>query len=134
MGVGVSGGIGSIGWTLRQGEAGFLLTVIRPIAGLAIIPAVWMLFQTIPLNTGLAHPIWLSAEQALGYRISGSISVNPGATLLALSQYLSMLAVVLLAAPISFDPARGEWGFFGFFGAADMGGRGMYGPGAKGFS
>src|SRR5258708_39542571 len=92
MGVGVSGGIGSIGWTLRQGEAGFLLTVIRPIAGLAIIPAVWMLLQTIPLNTGLTHPIWLSAEQALGYRISGSISVNPGATLLALGQYVAMLA------------------------------------------
>jgi len=73
----LSGGIGVVAGTLRQGEAGFLLTVIRPIAGFAIIPAVWMLFQIIPLNhTGLAHPIWQSAEQALGYRISGSISVK----------------------------------------------------------
>src|SRR5258708_34170443 len=120
MGVGVSGGIGSIGWTLRQGEAGFLLTVIRPIAGLAIIPAVWMLFQTIPLNTGLAHPIWLSAEQALGYRISGSISVNPGATLLALSQYLSMLAVLLLGAALAFHPAPGDRVFFFFMWATAL--------------
>ena len=35
---------------LRQGDAGFLLAVMRPIAGVALIPAVWMLFQAIPLN------------------------------------------------------------------------------------
>jgi hypothetical protein len=130
----LSGGIAIIAWTLRQGEAGFLLTVIRPIAGLAIIPAVWMLFQTIPLNTGLAHPIWLSAEQALGYRISGSISVNPGATLLALGQYLSMLAVVLLAAAIAVDRARAEWVLFALMAATALVAVVMIGHDAMGFT
>jgi hypothetical protein len=117
----VSGGIAIVAGTLRQGEAGFLLTVIRPIAGLAIIPAVWMLFQMIPLNhTGLAHPIWQSAEQALGYRISGSISVDPGATLLALGQYLSILAIILLAAAVAVDRARAEWVLFALVAATAL--------------
>ena len=117
----LSGGIGVVAGTLRQGEAGFLLTVIRPIAGFAIIPAVWMLFQIIPLNhTGLAHPIWQSAEQALGYRISGSISVNPGATLLALGRYMSILAVMLLAAAVAVDRERAEWILFALVGATAL--------------
>jgi hypothetical protein len=107
--------------SLRQGEAGFLLPVIRPIVGLAMIPAVWMLFQIVPLdNTGLAHPIWQSAEQALGSRIGGSISVNPGATLVALGQYLSMLAVTLLAAAVAVDRQRAEWVLFALVAAAAL--------------
>jgi hypothetical protein len=109
----LSVGTAIIAVTLRQGEAGFLLTVIRPIACLAIIPAVWMLVQVVPLNNpGLTHPIWQSAEQALGYPISGSISINPGATLLALGQYLSMLAVTLLATAVAVDRKRAEWILF----------------------
>ena len=107
--------------SLRQGEAGFLLPVIRPIVGLAMIPAVWMLFQIVPLdNTGLAHPIWQSAEQALGSRIGGSISVNPGATLVALGQYLSMFAVTLLAAAVAVDRQRAEWVLFALVAAAAL--------------
>ena len=107
--------------SLRQGEAGFLLPVIRPIVGLAMIPAVWMAFQIVPLdNTGWAPPIWQSAEQALGFRIGGSISVNPGATLVALGQYLSMLAVTLLAAAVAVDRQRAEWVLFALVAAAAL--------------
>ena len=117
----LSGGVAIVAGMLRQGEAGFLLTVMRPIAGMAMIPAVWMLFQTIPLNnTGLAHPIWQSAEQALGYRMSGSISVNPGATLLALGQYLSMLAITFLAAAVAVDRERAKWVLFALVAATAL--------------
>ena len=98
-----------------------MLPIIRPITCLAIIPAVWMLFQIVPLNNPeLAHPIWQSAEQALGYRISGSISVNPGATLLALGQYLSMLAVTLLTAAVAVDRERAEWVLFALVAATAL--------------
>jgi hypothetical protein len=117
----LSGGVAVVAGTLWQAEAGFLITVIRPIAGMAIIPALWMLFQTVPLNTtGLAHPIWHSAEEALGYRINGSISVNPGATLVTLGQYLSMLAVTLLAAAVAVDRKRAEWVLFALVAATAL--------------
>jgi hypothetical protein len=107
--------------SLRQGETGFLLTVIRPIFGLAMIPAAWILFQVVPLeNTGLSHPIWQSAEEALGSRMGGSISVNPGATLLALGQYLSILAATLLAAAVAVDRQRAVWVLFALVAATAL--------------
>ena len=57
---------------IRPGEAGFLSTVIRPIAIIAAIPAFWMLFQVLPLKTvGLDNPIWESAAAALGRPLAG---------------------------------------------------------------
>ena len=43
---------------LRQGDAGFLLAVMRPIAGVALIPAVWMLFKQFRSTT----VSWLGAR------------------------------------------------------------------------
>src|ERR1035437_9095733 len=62
------------------GASAFLATVIRPVAMVAVVPAVWMLIQVLPLKTiGLAHPIWESAAAALGRPLAGSISIDPGA-------------------------------------------------------
>ncbi len=102
-------GIAVVAGTIRQGEAGFLLSSLRPVVALAVIPAAWMLIQIVPLQgVGLAHPIWQSAAQALGHPISGSISIDPGATVLALGRYLSALAVMLLAAAVGGDRGRAE--------------------------
>ena len=55
-----------VGFRIRHGELDFLLSVIRPIALIAAIPALWMLIQVLPLGAiGLAHPIWESASAAL---------------------------------------------------------------------
>jgi hypothetical protein len=109
----MAGGIAVVAVTMRPGETEFLLSVVRPLAAVAAIPAVFMLFQVFPLRTtGLAHPIWQSAEQALGHPISGSISIDPGATLLALGQYLSASAVMLMAAAVGVDRKRAEWILF----------------------
>jgi len=106
-------GIAIVASTLRQGEAEFLLSIVRPLAAVAFIPALFMLFQVVPLKPGgLAHPIWQSAEQALGHPISGSISIDPGATVLAFGQYLTVLAVGLLAAAVAVDRERAEWILF----------------------
>ena len=61
-----AGLVAVVGFRIRHGELDFLLSVIRPIALVAVIPALWMLIQVLPLGAiGLAHPIWESASAAL---------------------------------------------------------------------
>jgi hypothetical protein len=93
--------------TLRPGETNFLISVIRPWLVIAAIPALWIALQALPLRA-FAHPIWQSAGAALGYPIAGAISVDPGATVLALGQYLSLAAVALLSAAVGVDRQRAE--------------------------
>jgi hypothetical protein len=95
---------------IRPGEAGFLSTTIRPAAIFAALPALWMLFQMLPLKTiGLAHPIWEGAAAALGRPITGSISIDPGDTLISLGRYLSAVAIALVAVAVATDRRRSEW-------------------------
>jgi hypothetical protein len=95
---------------IRAGEASFLATVIRPVAIVAAVPAVWMLIQVLPLKTiGLANPIWESAAAALGRPLAGSISIDPGDTLISLARYLSVAAIAFVAAAIAVDRQRAEW-------------------------
>src|SRR5262245_39493660 len=101
-----------VGLRMRPGEAGFLSKVIRPVALMAVLPAVWMLIQAMPLpSSGLAHPIWKTAASALGIPLAGSISIDPGATLLAFAQYLSATAIAFVAAAVAIDRRRAEWVF-----------------------
>ena len=51
---------------LRPGETGFLVSIVRPPAVIAAVPALWVLVQVLPLRV-LAHPIWNNAETALGH-------------------------------------------------------------------
>jgi hypothetical protein len=98
---------------IRPSEAGFLSSIIRPIALIASFPAVWMLVQVLPLKAvGLAHPIWDSAAAALGRPLAGSISIDPGATIIALAEYLSTAAIAFVAAAVAIDRNRAEWVLF----------------------
>jgi hypothetical protein len=97
--------------SLRPGETEFLLSVIRVAAAVIAVPALWMIVQVLPLRA-LAHPIWTSAEAALGRPLWSSISIDPGASLIALGQYLSFGSIVLVAAAIAVDRTRAEWVLF----------------------
>src|ERR1039457_7031370 len=98
---------------IRPGEAGFLSSVIRPMAIIAAIPALWMLFQVLPLkNVGLANPIWETAAAALERPLAGSISIDPGATLISLARYLSAVAIAFVAAAVAVDRRRAAWVLF----------------------
>jgi hypothetical protein len=109
----LSGAIVITAAMIRPGEADFLRSLVLPLAVPAAVPILWMLLQIIPLkSSGLAHPIWQSAEQALGRPLSGSVSIDPGMTLLTLGQYLCMVAVVLLSAAVAVDRQRAEWILF----------------------
>jgi hypothetical protein len=97
--------------SLRPGETEFLVPVVRAPAILAAIPALWVLVQVLPLRV-LAHPIWNNAETALGHPVVGTISVDPGASFIALGQYLSVVGVVFLSAAVAVDRQRAEWILF----------------------
>ena len=99
--------------SIRPGEADFLRTLVRPLVVFATVPALWMLFQILPLKiTGLAHPIWESASTALGRPIGGSISIDPGATLMSLGRYLSTIVIVFIASAVAIDRQRAGWILF----------------------
>ena len=106
---------------IRPGEAGFLSTVIRPVAVVAAVPAIWMLIQVMPLQSaGLAHPIWKSAAAALGQPLAGSISIDPGATLISFVRYLSAIAIAFVAAAVAIDRRRAEWVLFALTAATTL--------------
>jgi hypothetical protein len=96
---------------LRPGETGFLVSIVRPAAVIAAVPALWVVIQVLPLGV-LAHPIWKSAETALGHPVAGTISVDPGASIIAVGQYLSIVGVVFLSAAVAVDRQRAEWILF----------------------
>ena len=66
----------------------------------------------------LAHPIWTSLETALGHPVTGAISIDPGASVIALGQYLSVAAIGLVSAAVAVDRQRAEWILFALTGAA----------------
>lgn len=105
--------LATIALRVRPAEATFLLAVTRPIVIVAAIPAFWMLLQVLPLQRfGLAHSIWESAASALGRPVTGRISIDPGATILSLTRYLSAISIAFVAAAVTVDRRRAEWVFF----------------------
>jgi hypothetical protein len=98
---------------IRPGESGHLQALVRPVAIVAAVPAVWLAIQVLPLGRiGLAHPIWSNAEVALGRPAWGSISVDIGATLVSLCRYLCAIAVLFLTVAVAIDRRRAEWLLF----------------------
>ena len=98
-------------WSLRQGETEFFISLFRLPAAFALVPALWMVIQVLPLGV-LAHPVWKSVEKALGHPVLGTMSVDLGASVIALGQYLSMMAVAFLSAAVAVDRRRADWVLF----------------------
>ncbi len=112
-------GIAFVSRTMRPGEAQFLISMMRPVAALAAVPALWMVIQLLPLRA-IAHPIWASAETAIGHPLAGSITVDLGASVMALGLYLSVGAVALLSAAVAVDRQRAAWVLFTLLGATAL--------------
>jgi len=110
-----------VGIRLRPGEAEFFSSIIRPIAIAATVPVLWMLIQVLPLKPiGLANPIWESGAAALGRPLAGSISIDPGLTLVSLARYLSTAAIVFVAVAVAIDRHRAEWILFALIAATTL--------------
>src|ERR1700675_3456988 len=95
---------------LRPGEARHFFKLVRVPAALAAIPLLWMLIQLLPIGVGgLSRSIWESAASALEtQRLSASISVDPGLTLIALCRFASMVGITFVAAAVSIDRQQAE--------------------------
>jgi hypothetical protein len=92
---------------LRPGEGLHLATLCRPWAIVAAAPIGFMVLQALPVPW-LAHPIWASASEALDAPLTGAISIDPTITLIALGRYLSLVAVVFVAASVSIERQRAQ--------------------------
>jgi len=112
-------GIAIVALAMRPGEAQFLISMIRPVAALATVPALWIVIQLLPLRA-IANPIWVSTEAAVGHPLAGSISIDFGASVLALGLYLIAGAVALLSAAVAVDRQRAEWILFALMGATAL--------------
>jgi len=89
-----------------------------PLALGAAVLTCWILVQMLALPisstpplawiTQLVHPVWTSAADALQKPISGRITVDMGATAVALIHVLSLFGVVLLTLAVTIDRERAE--------------------------
>jgi hypothetical protein len=112
-------GIAIVSQTMRPGETQFFLSFAKRAAMFIAIPAVWMLVQVLPLPF-LAHPIWSSAQTAIGHPIRGSISIDIGASVMALGFYLTIVAVAFWSAAVAVDRQRAEWILFSLMTATTL--------------
>lgn len=93
---------------LPEGEAQHLAKVIlRPLVLFAAFPAALMILQLLPLPF-LANPVWTSVSPGFPRGITGSISVDIGATAIALARYLSAVGMVVLAAAVAVNRERAK--------------------------
>jgi hypothetical protein len=101
--------LGAVAIGVRSGEAAHLLKVLRPAALLLMLPAAWMLFQLVPMPLAWSHPIWTSAAEGMGGLAFGHISIDLGATAIAVIRYLTVVGIVVVATAVSIDRTYAEW-------------------------
>ncbi|ACK49063.1 hypothetical protein Msil_0080 [Methylocella silvestris BL2] len=82
--------------------------LVTPVVLGALIPAIWILLQMAPAPAPLAHPVWASVKAGFPTPIWGSISVDIGATALALVRYLSLVGALLLTTALTINRDRAE--------------------------
>jgi len=92
---------------LRDRKHPCKLKLIAPSAALFGLAVAWIIIQTSPLAPPtVAHPIWTMASDALGVPLNSAISVNPGASALALMRLLTDASVFWLAMQLCRVPSR----------------------------
>ena len=107
--VGAATSLGLLGSlvAIRPGELSFLKSVAGPAIAVALVPVLWIIVQMLPLPA-LAHPVWKFAGETLGTSLSGSVTIDTGASLGALLAWLSCLSVMITAAAIAIDARRAD--------------------------
>jgi hypothetical protein len=110
-----------VGALIRPGEAEHLASIIRPIAIVAGILGFWLIVQVIPLPVkSWTHPIWADTETALGTPIAGFITIDPGASVVAICRYFAAMAILFVAAAVTIDRMRAERVLFWLVGATTL--------------
>ncbi|WP_374305288.1 hypothetical protein [Methylocella sp.] len=105
----VAAGLAIVAVNVPTQEAERFSALVRPVALCAIVPAVWMLLQMAPLPfPGLVHPVWRSVAAAFPHPPAGAISVDIGATTLALARYAALVGALLLTTALTVNRERAE--------------------------
>ena len=99
--------IAFVGISARALDVNFAGRATQGLKIVAAIPAIWMMVQLLPTPIG-AHSIWAYANEALGERSWGHISVDLGRTILALAFYLANVALILVGIFVAKDRHRAE--------------------------
>ncbi|WFU61668.1 hypothetical protein [Bradyrhizobium brasilense] len=92
---------------IRPGELSFLKSVAGPAVAAALLPVLWIVLQMFPL-AALAHPVWKFAGETLGAQLSGSITIDTGASFGALLIWLSLMSAMITAAAVAIDARRAD--------------------------
>ena len=94
----------------RPDQARHFFKLVRVPAALAAIPLLWMLIQLLPIGFGgLSRSIWESAASALETpRLSASITIDPGLTLIAVCRFATMAGIAFVATVVSIDRQRAQ--------------------------
>jgi hypothetical protein len=104
----LAAGLILVAFKLPPGEAQHMAAVFsRPVLIAAAVPAVLMIMQMLPLPF-LANPVWTSVSAGFPHGVAGSISIDIGATAIALARYLSAVGAILLAAAVAINRDRAE--------------------------
>lgn len=85
------------------------LAIFKALAVAALLPAVWMLLQIVPVPLGsIEHPVWRSAAAALTEALSGHVSVDLGDTVRGLFGYLTLISLAFLTSVLTRNRERAE--------------------------
>jgi hypothetical protein len=89
------------------------LTIFKPLAIAAALPAAWMLLQIVPVPLGsIEHPVWRSAVGALPEITSGHASVDLGYTLRGLFSYFTLISLAFATCVVTRNRDRAETTLF----------------------
>ena len=106
-----------VGALIRPGEAGYLASVIRPIALIVAILAVWLMAQLLPLPIKVGLTRSGQARDSIGHtnseRHHNRSRRNPCGDL----PILSMIAILFVATAVTIDRLRAERVLFWLVGA-----------------
>jgi hypothetical protein len=94
-----------IGASARSTDVEAFKRAMRFCQFLAVIPAIWIVFQLLPVPIGGAA-IWASAGPALGRTIWSHVTVDIGDSISALWAYLALVALCATTVLLSVDRAR----------------------------
>jgi hypothetical protein len=136
----VAAALGFVATVARAGETAHVLKVLRLPLLLLLLPAAWMLVQLIPIPLRWSNSIWNTSAEALDAGSFGHMSIDVGATVVAIVRYLTAVGILMVAAATTVDRSRAEWlihwltaataflatmllahAFFGLFPLADKG-------------
>lgn len=99
--------LATVGSSARAADIKLAAQVTRFFKLAAAVPAIWMIFQLLPLPFW-SHSIWLNANEALNSHSWGHISIDLGKTFVALAFYLGNVALIVVSVFVARDRRRAE--------------------------